>query len=145
MFYLKSCWITYIYLAIILNKLKLSESVFESILFTSWLKRPKAILISSDHVSPPHMTLAAPFAKTIFFLFGENSFGELHLVKLQLANFIWQNFIWRNFIWRRLATPIYSLALPGSTLATPVALIFSNGWTNKHTHTNIHMLNYIID
>ena len=65
--------------------------------------------------------------------FGETTFGELHLVKLH----------WRNFILRRLVTPILSMASRGSTLAAPVALIFSNGPTN--TQTNKHLLNYIID
>ena len=38
------------------NELKLIISIY----YTSWLKRPKAVLISSDHVASPHMTLAAP-------------------------------------------------------------------------------------
>ena len=78
------------------------------------------------------------FAK-LFFL-AKTSFGELHLEKIHLANFIR-----RNFIWHRLATPIHSLALPGPTLATPVALIFSNGWTKTQTNAHSIMLNYIID
>ena len=74
------------------------------------------------------------------FLFDETLFGELHLVKLHLANLIWQNFIWRNFIWRRLATPIHSLALPANLRQSIPWLC---DWTDRHT--NIHMLNYIID
>ena len=49
------------------------------------------------------------------------SFGELHS-----GNFIRWNVIWRNFI---------GVDWIGSTLATPVVLIFSNGWTHSHKHT----------
>ena len=33
---------------------------YTCIIYTSWLKRPMAVLISSDHVASPHMTLASP-------------------------------------------------------------------------------------
>ena len=80
-------------------------------------------------------------AKTFFYL------AKLHLVKNHFANFIL-----RNFISHRLATPIHSLALAGSTLATPVALIFLNGWTDRqtdrqtdrHTHACSIIIDYII-
>ena len=42
--------------------------VIPSINFTSWLKRPKAVIISSDHVASQHMTLAAPMSLFSFFL-----------------------------------------------------------------------------
>ena len=91
----------------------------------------------------------------IFFIFLiETSFFYVFVKTLFLPKhfFIWRNFIWRtsfgetsfgeliwqNFIWRRLATPIHSLASPGLTLATPVVLIFSNGWTNRHTHAQLY-------
>ena len=76
------------------------------------------------------------------FLFCQNIF---YLAKHHLANFIrptsfgetsFGDFISRNFIWPRLVTPILSLALPGSTLAMPVALICSNGLTDKQTNKN---------
>ena len=65
--------------------------------------------------------------------FVETSLGKLHLGKLHFVNFIWH--------W--LATPIHSLAVPGSTQAKPVALIVSNGWTDRQTHAQLY--NYIID
>ena len=72
-------------------------------------------------------------------LFGKTSFGELHLVKLPLAKLHLA-----KLIWRRLATPIHSLAWPGSTLATPVALIFSNGWTDRQTDKQTHTCSIIL-
>ena len=86
---------------------------------TSWLKRPKAVLISGDHVASPHMTLAAQminlalpnlntkkmfiftfFTKLFFLRFCRNIFvfvfDKNYLAKLYLVNFIWWNLIWRT-------------------------------------------------
>ena len=76
--------------------------------------------------------------ETFFFTFLPKLFF-FFLPKIHLANFIWRNFIWRVHLTKlHLAKP----GSPGSTPATPVTLIFSNGWTdrqtNKHTHAQLY-------
>ena len=92
------------------------------------------------------------FAETFFFMFltktniGETFFfGKtcLYFAKLHLANFIGKlhlaNFIWRNFIWRRLATQIYSLALPVLHWLCQWHWFFQKaGHTNRHTNAQLY-------
>ena len=123
---------------------------FLLLLFTSWLKRPEAGLISSNHVALPHMTLAAPMfnlaspnlsSQEYSLCLCKTLFGELHLVKLHLGNFIWQ-----NLIWRRLAAQIDYLALPSLTLAMPGVLIFFkrlDRQTYIHTHAQLYYRLYM--
>ena len=73
---------------------------------TSWLKRPKAVLISSDHVASPHMTLAAPMihlaspnlsSKNEVYFFGPNLFT--FFTKLFLFLWFWQKKIFGTKLW----------------------------------------------
>ena len=76
------------------------------------------------------------FGQNIFFLFGENSFGELHLVKLHLANFIWRNFIWRTSFgvdWLRQSIPWLCQVL--HWLRQWHWFFQTGGQTDKQTHT----------
>ena len=68
-----------------------------------------------------------------FNIFGPNFFWRF---RRNFKTFFFLIFLTKLFFFTVLT--IYSLALPGSTLATPVALIFSNGWTNTHTHKHTH-------
>ena len=65
--------------------------------------------------------------ETFFLCFSLKFFLLTFLTKLFFFTFLTKLlFFWQNF------SSIHSLALPGSTLATPVALICSKGRTNTH-------------
>ena len=78
--------------------------------------------------------------KTYGFYIGQNFvFLSQHFSFLQNFFFFGETFFLAKLFWCR-------LAMPGYTLATPVAMLFSNVWTNKHTLAKLYyrlLYNYI--
>ena len=97
---------------------------------TSWLKRPKAVLISSDHVALSHMTLAAPMinlASRNFYGLDQTSFF-LRFDETFFLRFLWNFFFSETFFF---------------TFLNETSLFFTFLAIGKLHLVNIHLANFI--